>query len=141
MIVHAGLVALRCSGFWRGALITGPSGAGKSDLALRAIYAGFRLVADDRTVIWTSAGKLYGKAPESLFGFIESRGQGVVCEPALPFCEIVLVAPCTGPAAIERMPPADASEILLGRTLSRFDIAPLEPSAPAKLRRALLHLG
>ena len=35
MILHAGLVALRVDGFWRGALILGPSGAGKSDLALR----------------------------------------------------------------------------------------------------------
>ncbi len=48
MILHAGLVALRLEGVWRGALIAGPSGVGKSDLALRAIEAGFRLVADDR---------------------------------------------------------------------------------------------
>jgi serine kinase of HPr protein (carbohydrate metabolism regulator) len=51
MILHAGLVALRLAGFWRGALICGPSGAGKSDLALKALDAGFRLVADDR-VVW-----------------------------------------------------------------------------------------
>ena len=35
MILHAGLVALRLDGYWRGALIQGPSGAGKSDLALK----------------------------------------------------------------------------------------------------------
>ena len=49
MILHAGLVARRACGRWRGALIEGPSGAGKSDLALRAWPRGFRLVADDRS--------------------------------------------------------------------------------------------
>ena len=51
MIVHAGLVALRHGGLWRGALITGPSGSGKSDLALRCLEHGFRLVADDRVLL------------------------------------------------------------------------------------------
>ena len=34
MIRHAGLVARRAGGVWRGVLIEGPSGSGKSDLAL-----------------------------------------------------------------------------------------------------------
>ena len=54
-----------CDGGWRGALIEGPSGAGKSDLALRALDAGFRLVADDRVVVWTSGGRLFGRAPDA----------------------------------------------------------------------------
>jgi serine kinase of HPr protein (carbohydrate metabolism regulator) len=141
MIVHAGLVALRCGGFWRGVLITGPSGVGKSDLALRAVDAGFRLVADDRVLLWTSAGKLFGRAPEALFGLIECRGQGVLTEPALPFCEIAVVAACTAPGEIERMPEPRALETLLGVAIPRLAIAPLEDSAPAKLRRGLLHLG
>jgi len=141
MIVHAGLVALRCSGYWRGVLITGPSGGGKSDLALRALDAGFRLVADDRVLLWTSAGKLFGKAPDSLHGLIESRGQGVLAETALAFCEVALVAACADPASIERMPPAGAAETLLGVAIRRLSITPLQPSAPAKLRRGLLHLG
>jgi serine kinase of HPr protein (carbohydrate metabolism regulator) len=141
MIAHAGLVALRCRGLWRGALITGPSGAGKSDLALRALDAGFRLVADDRVLLWTSAGKVYGRAPESIAGLIESRGQGVIGEPALPFCEVALVAVCTAAAEIERVPAPNVAETLLGVAVARLAIAPLEPSAPAKLRRGLLHLG
>jgi serine kinase of HPr protein (carbohydrate metabolism regulator) len=141
MIVHAGLVALRCGGFWRGVLITGPSGAGKSDLALRAIEAGFRLVADDRTVLWISAGKLFGKAPEALFGLIECRGQGVLADCALPFCEIALLAACETPARIQRLPDPRATETLLGLAIPRLPIAALEASAPAKLRRGLLHLG
>ena len=141
MIVHGGLVALRLGGFWRGVLITGPSGAGKSDLALRALEAGFRLVADDRVLLWTAGGALYGKAPDTLFGLIESRGYGVIPEPALPFCRIALVAACTDPAEIERMADPDAAETLLGFAIPRLAIAPLESSAPAKLRRGLLHLG
>jgi serine kinase of HPr protein (carbohydrate metabolism regulator) len=72
MIRHAGLVALRLDGLWRGALIEGPSGGGKSDLALRAIEAGFRLVADDRVVVWTSGGALFGRAPDPIRELIES---------------------------------------------------------------------
>ena len=141
MIVHAGLVALRHVGWWRGALITGPSGAGKSDLALRALEAGFRLVADDRVQLWTSAGRLYGKAPEPLLGLIECRGQGIVAESVLPFCQIVVVAACTAPDQIERMPPPGQVETLLGLGIPRLSLTPLAPSAPAKLRRGLLHLG
>jgi serine kinase of HPr protein (carbohydrate metabolism regulator) len=141
MIVHGGLVALRRHGFWRGVLITGPSGAGKSDLGLRALDAGFRLVADDRVLLWTSAGKLFGRAPEALFGLIECRGQGILTEAALPFCEIAVVAACTAPDEVERMPDPGALETLLGVAIPRLAIAPLEDSAPAKLRRGLLHLG
>ena len=61
MILHAGLVARRQDGYWRGVLIEGASGAGKSDLALRALDHGFRLVADDRVVVWASGGALYGQ--------------------------------------------------------------------------------
>ena len=141
MTVHGGLVALRCSGFWRGVLITGPSGAGKSDLALRALEAGFRLVADDRVLLWTSAGKLYGKAPETLHGLIESRGQGVLAETALAFCEVALIAACADTDEIDRVPPPGESETLLGLAIPRLSITPFQPSAPAKLRRGLLHLG
>ena len=77
MILHAGLIAARIAGFWRGVLIEGPSGSGKSDLALRALSQGFRLVADDRVVVWASGGRLFGRAPEILNGLIELRGLGV----------------------------------------------------------------
>jgi len=42
LILHAGLIALRAGGAWRGALIIGASGTGKSDLMLRAIDYGAR---------------------------------------------------------------------------------------------------
>jgi serine kinase of HPr protein (carbohydrate metabolism regulator) len=141
MILHAGLLALRCDGLWRGALITGAPGAGKSDLALRALDAGFRLVADDRTLVWTSCGRLYGRAPDALTGLIEARGLGVVAERAIAFAEIGLVVRCVEMGVeIERMPDL-AAETIAGATIPLIDLDAREPSAPAKLRRALQHLG
>lgn len=134
MIRHGGLIAQRVEGDWRGVLIEGPSGAGKSDLALRALDAGFRLVADDRVLLWPVAGRLYGRAPDSLTGLIEVRGQGILAVPALPFCEVVLVVRL-GP--VDRMPER-TTETILGIDLPLQAAEPFEVSAPAKLGRALL---
>jgi serine kinase of HPr protein (carbohydrate metabolism regulator) len=139
LILHAGLVALRLGGRWRGALILGPSGAGKSDLALRAIDAGFRLVADDRVTVWTSGGALWGRAPDPLGGLIEARGHGVLAEPSLAFAEVVLAVRCAG-GDIERMPEPEI-ETIAGTAIPLTRLDPREASAPAKLRRALTHLG
>ena len=140
-VLHAGLVALRLGGRWRGALILGPSGAGKSDLALRALEAGFRLVADDRVTVWTSGGALYGRAPDPLGGLIETRGLGVGAEPALRFAQVVLAVRCVPDgAAIERMPEVE-TEIVAQTAIPLTRLDAREASAPAKLRRALLHLG
>ena len=141
MIRHAGLIAQRQDGFWRGVLIEGPSGIGKSDLALRALDAGFRLVADDRVTVFASGGRLYGKAPESLAGLLEVRGLGVIDAAALPFCEIVLSIRCVEvPAAVERLP-EPRSVTITGVSVPVFDLWPREPSAPAKIRRMMQSLG
>ncbi|MFI4936812.1 MAG: HPr kinase/phosphorylase [Caulobacterales bacterium] len=141
MILHAGLIARRLAGRWRGILIEGPSGAGKSDLALRALEAGFRLVSDDRTVVWSSGGALYGRAPPALAGLIEARGHGVTAEPSIGMAQIVLVAACeTDPAAIERLPDVEQMTIS-GVSVRRVHVNAFEDSAPAKLRRAMEHLG
>ncbi|WP_332773085.1 HPr kinase/phosphorylase [Phenylobacterium sp.] len=137
MIVHAGLVAAFFPGGWRGVLILGESGAGKSDLALRCLDQGFRLVADDRTLVWACEGALYGRAPDSLAGLMEVRGLGVLPEPTLGYCRIDLAVRC-GP--VERMP-EPAAENYVGLSIPALSLAPLESSAPAKLRRALQHLG
>ncbi|MBS0334073.1 MAG: HPr kinase/phosphorylase [Proteobacteria bacterium] len=133
MIVHAGLIAARIGGDWRGVLVEGPAGAGKSDLALRALGQGFRLVADDRVLLWPCGGGLYGRAPDTLAGLIEARGLGVLHAAALPFAQVVLVARCGAP---ERLPDRRSAEIL-GLALPLIEIDPLEASAPAKLSRAL----
>lgn len=141
MIRHAGLVATRTGGRWRGALIEGPSGTGKSDLAIRMIATGFRLVADDRVVVWTSGGRLYGKAPEALSGMIEARGIGIVPQTPLDFCEVVLLVECRRePGAVERMPDPAAADVF-GVAVPRIELWPFEAAGPAKLRRALEHLG
>jgi serine kinase of HPr protein (carbohydrate metabolism regulator) len=136
MIVHAGLIARRLDGFWRGVLIEGPSGAGKSDLALRALDLGFRLVADDRVSLWLSDGRLFGRAPEALHGLIEVRGVDVTGEAALPFCEIDLIVQ---PGAPERLPEPESAK-RLGVELPLLTLSYGEPSAPAKLGRAIAAL-
>jgi serine kinase of HPr protein (carbohydrate metabolism regulator) len=133
VIRHAGLIATRAAGRWAGVLIEGPSGAGKSDLALRALDQGFRLVADDRTIVWASGGRLWGRAPETLHGLIEMRGLPIGGVLALPLAEIALVVRCGKP---ERLPEMEAAQIL-GVAIPAVTLAPLEVSAPAKLSRAL----
>jgi serine kinase of HPr protein (carbohydrate metabolism regulator) len=140
-IRHAGLVALRIDGRWRGALIEGPSGSGKSDLALRALDAGFRLAADDRTIVFRAGGRLYGRAPGPLAGLIECRGVGILAVEPLAFAEIALVVRCEKtPHAVERMPEPE-QESLLGKAAPLLRLWPFELSALAKLRSALLAIG
>lgn len=132
-VIHAGLVAARIGGDWRGALILGPSGSGKSDLALRSLDAGFRLVADDRVELWTSGGRLFGRAPAPLSGLLEVRGVGVLRVAPLDFCAVALAVRMGPP---ERLP-EPASEAFLDLAVPTLALDPFEASAPAKLSRAL----
>ena len=136
MIRHAGLIARLAAGGWRGVLIEGRSGAGKSDLALRALAAGWRLVADDRVLVWRSQARLFGRAPAPLAGLIEARGVGVVPAPARAFAEIALIVRCVDAAEVERCPDP-AAEAVLGVMIPVVALAPFEESAPAKIDRAL----
>lgn len=140
MILHAGLIALRPPGAWRGVLVLGDSGSGKSDLMLRAIGEGFRLVADDRTVVWASQGRVFGRAPEALSGLIELRGVGVLREPSIWLAEIALVVRCEPREALERTP-EDAAETVAGIDVPLLRLHAPDASAPAKLGRALNRLG
>jgi serine kinase of HPr protein (carbohydrate metabolism regulator) len=139
--LHAGLIALYDRGHWKGVLIEGGSGSGKSDLALRCLTLGFRLVADDRTHLWISEGRLFGAAPPRLAGLIELRGLDVLPEPARSLAEIKLVVRCLDPAdPLERLPDRD-TRVLLGTPLPMVSVRPLEASAPEKVLRALSLLG
>lgn len=141
MIRHAGLIALRAGGDWMGVLIEGASGSGKSDLALRCLSEGFSLVADDRVVVWTEGDQVFGRAPDPLAGLIEVRGQGVQNWPHRPFARLRLIVNLVQiPATVERMPENPVSEIG-GQALPRLDLWPFEPSAPAKISRALNNIG
>jgi serine kinase of HPr protein (carbohydrate metabolism regulator) len=140
-IVHAGLIALYDARAWKGVLIQGPSGVGKSDLALRALGLGFRLVSDDRTLLWASQGRLYGRCPPAIAGLIEARGLGVMPLATRGFAQIRLIVRCLpagGP--VERMPD-DARQSLLGVGVPTLDLRPLEASSPMKLLHALSLLG
>lgn len=137
-ILHAGLVAIRRDQSWVGALITGASGVGKSDLMLRALDLGLRLVADDRTLVWASGDRLFGRAPETICGMFEARGLGVVPVPALGVSEIRLIIACQpSDTPVERLPDESDSEVISGVRLARICIHAFEASAPAKLRLAL----
>ena len=140
MIHHAGVLALRTAGDWRGVLIEGPSGSGKSDLALRALDSGWLLISDDRTLLWTCDGRLYGRAPDTLAGLIEARGVGVLPASGRAYARIHMIARCVGAEALDRLP-NDETEVRLGVSLPLLRLAALEASAPAKLSRALTHLG
>ncbi len=62
-----------------GVLILGDSGSGKSECALELVHRGHRLVADDVVEIFRVRGEeLVGQAPESLRGFMEVRGLGII---------------------------------------------------------------
>ena len=141
MIRHAGLVATRLRGGWRGVLIEGPSGSGKSDLALRALGAGFRLVADDRVIVFASGGRLFGRAPPMLSGLIEARGFGIFPVAPILFAEIILRVRCVAsPGGVERLPDV-ATTAILDIPVPTLDLWPFDAAAPQKLIMALEHLG
>lgn len=141
MIRHGGMVALWQGGAWRGVLIEGPSGCGKSDLALRALGEGFRLVADDRVLVWTSGGQVWGRAPDALAGLMESRGVGVLPVSTLPWAPIALAIRCVAsPADVERWPGGETLD-LAGVAVPLRPLWPFDPAAPAKLRRSIECLG
>lgn len=141
MILHAGLVARRIAGIWRGVLIEGPSGSGKSDLALRAARAGFRLVADDRVVVFAAGGRIFGRAPDTLAGLREMRGVGVIAAGHLPLAGIALRVLCLADPAAQERCPEPASSPLLGIAIPSAAVWPFDAAAPDKLVALLEQLG
>ena len=141
MIVHAGLVAKKFSGQWRGVLIEGPSESGKSDLALRVLNLGFRIVADDRVALFVAKGRLFGRAPAPLTGLLEVRGLGITWFDPVPFADVSLVVSCIKSGDAERLPRKKRSILIAGVRIPLAEIPALEASAPAKLCRAFEVLG
>lgn len=132
--LHATAIAQWAGGTWRGALLRGSSGTGKSGLALRMGLEGWRLVADDRVIVFASAGRLFGRAPAILSGLVEARGLGVLPFPTLDLVEIALVVDLA--ETVERMP-EPRSETLAGVVLPLISLRAGEPEAPAKLALAM----
>ena len=96
--------------------------------------------ADDRVLLWTSGGKLYGRAPDALFGKMEVRGVGIQPATAAGVARISLIASLERPETLERLPEPE-HETLLGVEVPRVRLAGFEVSAPAKLRQVLMRLG
>ena len=107
-----------------GVLVRGPSGSGKSALVLALILADSarnRLVADDRTVLRTEAGRLVASPPAALAGLIEIRGYGIVRLPHVAAQEIGLVVDLEEAGTVPRMPDRSESRAsLLGVEIPRL---------------------
>jgi len=123
--IHGGLIARHRMGRWHGVLILGPSGSGKSHLALKALTAGWRLVGDDRVIVWSDAGKVFGRAHPQLTGQIEVRGLGIMHSaiPILSFCQIDLIAQMVAQETLERYPDP-AETVLVGQSLPMIAVDP-----------------
>lgn len=137
--IHASCVALGA----RGVLLLGKSGAGKSDLALRLIDGGATLVADDRTILFTRAGALHARSPESIRGLLEIRGLGIVELKSRANVKIALVVELGREGErlpVHRLyrPPAPLSVLMAPPQIA---LNGTYASAPAKVRAALAAFG
>ncbi len=129
----------------RGALLRGGPGAGKSDLALRFLSLPSdgedlpSLVADDQVWIEArSSDRLLASPPSTIAGKIEVRGLGIVEVPFLAEAELVLVCDLVGETEVPRMPPESWDRaVVAGLSVPVVKLAPLEASAPLKLKLAL----
>lgn len=135
-----------------GVLILGASGSGKSDLALRMIdqqgcgigdrSMSARLVADDQVVIERTGNRVIASPPHALAGLLEVRGLGIVKMEHAAQVPVALVVELTPLAQIERLPEPDELGVEIeGVPLARVQIDPASPSAPARVRRALIALS
>ena len=113
----------------------GASGAGKSTLALRCLEAGFRLVADDRVIVWRSGDTPYGRAPAPLAGLMEVRAVGVVAAARLlALAPIVLVVDLESVA--DRLP-EPATVTIAGLAVPHLLLTLDDPDTALRLRAAL----
>ena len=126
-LIHASVVARRRSDGWRAVLIRGAPGAGKSDLVLRLIGRGWRLVADDYAHVWTSDGRVWATAPDTIAGRMEARGVGILTVPTCPVAQVALVVDAAGQTP-ERLPEGQTTDFA-GTAIPRLELRLLDASA------------
>jgi HPr kinase/phosphorylase len=147
-VIHGSCIALA----ELGVLLLGAPGTGKSDLVLRFLdhqgsgtsgrLRSARLVADDQVVVQRVGQELVASAPPALAGKLEIRGLGIVTVPAVAQVPLRLAVRLTPAAEIERIPEPEKAEMdILGLTLPLILVDPEKPSAPARIRAALDHIG
>jgi len=96
-----------------GVLFLGPSGSGKSSVAFACLNSAAgrgwnaALVADDRTILTTKAGRCIASCPEPIQGILELRGTGIIALPRLNRAVVHLVVALGEPTAQTRLPPDD----------------------------------
>jgi serine kinase of HPr protein (carbohydrate metabolism regulator) len=141
-LVHGTCVALGGDAV----LLRGGSGAGKSDLALRFLALPaegserLALVADDQVFITqTEYGALVVSSPNTISGKIEVRGVGIVEIACVPEARLALVCDLVANEDVPRLPPETPERTeIAGVLVPRMKLWPFEPSAPLKLKLALL---
>lgn len=141
-LVHGTCVALG----EHAALLRGPSGAGKSDLALRFLALPGEgqhrplLVGDDQVFVEPNGnGELVASAPSSIAGKIEVRGLGIAAVPSIAEAQLALVCDLVRSEDVPRMPSTPWERtVIAGVKLRMIKLDPWEPSAPLKLKMALL---
>jgi len=146
VLIHATSVILgeACAPFGRvvdgAVLLLGASGSGKSDVALRLIAMGAKLLADDQTMLVAEQGRLFAKAPRSLYGRMEIRGIGIVPMAAGNPSAVILAVMLAAGANPSRIPEKLRYELppALGgaKAPPLYHLDPFEASTPAKIAAA-----
>ncbi len=116
-----------------GILFKGVSGSGKSDLALRCLFAGAKLVADDIVIINKEGDELIASSPSKLKGLLEVRGVGIVTKPYVNITKLGLIVELEKDNKISRIPEEEVCNID-GVMLKHINLNPFEISAVEKLK-------
>jgi HPr kinase/phosphorylase len=115
-----------------GVLIVGGEGAGKGALALELISRGHALVADDAPeLIRPAPGVLIGRCPPVLYGYLETRGLGVLDVRAMhgessvrPHARLDFVVRLADVSRSRRAGGVRSTTRLLGETVPVISLAP-----------------